>query len=79
MRVYRWDLDKTYLETDFHSISGLVRSATEPAHAKRATPGAAPLLRALAADPRARISIVSGSPEQLRPRLEEKLRLDGVR
>jgi hypothetical protein len=79
VRVYRWDLDKTYLETDFHSLSGLVRSATEPAHAKRAAPGAAPLLRALAADPLARISIVSGSPEQLRPRLEEKLRLDGVR
>jgi hypothetical protein len=79
MHVYRWDLDKTYLDTDFGSISGLVRSATEPAHAKRATPGAAALVRALSSRPDVRIAILSGSPTQMRGVLQEKLRLDGVR
>ena len=79
MHVYRWDLDKTYLDTDFDSIRGLVRSATEPAEAKRATPGATALARSLCAHPRNRLCIVSGSPTQMRDVLVEKLRLDGIR
>ena len=55
MRIYRWDLDKTYLLTDFDSFAGLVRSATEPASAKQAVPGAPPLLRALSVAPDSRI------------------------
>ncbi len=78
MHVYRWDLDKTYLETDFHSLRGLVRSATESAGQKRAVPGAAVLVRALGSLPGARVFILSGSPTQMRDVLEEKLRLDGV-
>ncbi len=79
MHIFRWDLDKTYLETDFNSFRGLVRSATEPAHRKRSVPGAAALVRALGAREEVRIAILSGSPTQLRDVLEEKLRLDGVR
>jgi hypothetical protein len=79
VHVFRWDLDKTYLDTDFSSIRGIVRSATEPAHAKRSVPGAAALVRALGAKPEVRIAILSGSPTQLRDVLEEKLHLDGVR
>ena len=79
MRVYRWDLDKTYLETDFESLRGLVRSAMEDAASKRAVPGATALLQALCAPPENRIFILSGSPTQLRVVLEEKLRLDGIR
>ena len=79
MHVYRWDLDKTYLETDFHSIRGLIRSATEHASDKVTAPGAGAILQALSARPDDRIVILSGSPTQLRPVLEEKLRLDGVR
>jgi hypothetical protein len=78
VHVFRWDLDKTYLQTDFGSIRGLVRTATEPAHAKRAVPGAAALVRQLGAQPGVRIAILSGSPRQLREVLEEKLALDGV-
>ena len=78
MHVYRWDLDKTYLETDFDSLRGLVRSATEPASQKRAVPGATALVRALSARDGARVFILSGSPTQMRAVLEEKLRLDGV-
>ncbi|MCB9758822.1 MAG: hypothetical protein H6739_03200 [Alphaproteobacteria bacterium] len=79
MYVYRWDLDKTYLDTDFDSIRGLIRSATEPAHEKRNVPGSGALMRSLSRHPNARIIILSGSPTQMRDVLAEKLRLDGVR
>jgi hypothetical protein len=79
MKVYRWDLDKTYLDTDFHSLRGLVRTATEPAHRKKALPGAATLLRALSHRKDARVTVVSGSPTQMRHVLREKLALDGIR
>jgi hypothetical protein len=79
MRVYRWDLDKTYLDTDFHSLRGVVRAATEPAHRKRALPGAGALLRALSVQDDSSVMVVSGSPRQMRGVLSEKLKLDGVR
>lgn len=76
--VYRWDLDKTYLRTEFDTLADLVRTAIEPPSRKRTVPGAAALLRELRrARPRA-IHILSGSPEQMRSRLEAKLRLDGI-
>ena len=78
MHIYRWDLDKTYLDTDFHSLRGLVRTAIEPAEQKRAVPGARALLTALGERGGARVYILSGSPVQLREVLEEKLALDGV-
>ncbi len=79
--VFRWDLDKTYLRTDFDSLRGLLRTALEKPTDKRAVPGATALLRALrtAGGPGGhRICIVSGSPEQMRAVLEAKLALDGV-
>jgi hypothetical protein len=78
VKVYRWDLDKTYLDTDFESFRGLVRSATEPAHRKRALPGAATLLRSLGGSSTAKVTVISGSPTQMRKVLSEKLALDGV-
>ena len=78
VRVYRWDLVKTYLDTDFESLRGIVRTATEPAHKKRALPGAAALLRALGSASGASVMVVSGSPTQMRGVLSEKLRLDGI-
>lgn len=77
-RIARWDLDKTYLRTDFDTLRDLLRTAIERPDQKRTVPGAAALLRELG---RAGVEthILSGSPEQLRGRLEEKLRLDGVR
>jgi hypothetical protein len=75
--ISRWDLDKTYLRTDFDTVRDLVRTAFERADEKRTNPGAATLLREMA---RAGVSIhiLSGSPEQMRRRLEDKLRLDGI-
>src|SRR5262249_15676427 len=76
--IARWDLDKTYLRTDFDTVGALVRTAIERPDQKRTVPGAASLLRELG---RAGVEthILSGSPEQLRSRPEEKLRLDGAR
>ena len=80
MHVYRWDLDRTYLDTDIDSVRSMIRHAFEPASRKRCIPGAPALLRALIqADGSARVAIVSGSPTQLRAVLEEKLALDGIR
>lgn len=76
--VFRWDLDKTYLRTDFDSLRGLLRAALEKARDKVNVAGSAALLRELRATPGSRVAIVSGSPRQMRARLEEKLRLDGI-
>lgn len=75
--TFRWDLDKTYLRTEFDSLKDLARSAIENAADKQAYPGATSLLRALRQDGN-RICIVSGSPTQMRQVLAAKLRLDGV-
>lgn len=75
--IARWDLDKTYLRTEFDTIRDLVKTALERPDQKRTNPGAATLLREMV---RAGVSvhILSGSPEQMRKRLEDKLRLDGI-
>ena len=77
-RIYRWDLDKTYLQTDFDTFRQLVRTAFQKAHQKKAVPGAAALIRELRASGDSRLCIVSGSPTQMRTVLTEKLKLDGV-
>ena len=77
--VYRWDLDKTYLRTEFDTVRDLLRTAVEPAARKRTVPGASVLLREIRGTGPAGSFILSGSPEQMRRVLEAKLRLDGIR
>jgi len=77
-RIYRWDLDKTYLQTEFDSLKDLVRTALQKAHEKRAVPGAAALIRELRSRGDSWLTIVSGSPTQMRAVLQEKLLLDGI-
>jgi hypothetical protein len=76
--VFRWDLDKTYLRTEFDSVRDLVKSALETARDKQAYPGASALLRSLKQSTGHRICIVSGSPQQMQSVLSAKLRLDGI-
>lgn len=76
--VYRWDLDKTYLRSEFATVRDLLRSAFEGAEKKQAVPGAAALLRELRRGGGARVCFISGSPRQMRRVLERKLQLDGV-
>ena len=76
--VYRWDLDKTYLRTEFDTVRDILRTAFETPARKRSVPGAPALLRELRDTEPAGIYILSGSPEQMRRVLEAKLRLDGI-
>jgi len=75
--IARWDLDKTYLRTEFDTIRDLVRTALERPDEKRTNPGASTLLREMVRAGTS-VHILSGSPEQMRRRLEDKLRLDGI-
>lgn len=81
--VLLFDIDKTYLDTQFSSWRGLLAIPFEFAIDKRAVPGAVSLLRALRRGPGERSSLVplyfvSGSPRELRPIIERKMTLDGV-
>lgn len=81
--VLLWDIDKTYLDTNFSTKRGLLRIPFELAIDKRNVPGSVPLLRALRRGPGPQSNLtplyfVSGSPPQLRPIVEKKMTLDGV-
>jgi len=79
----RWDLDKTYLRSEFDSLRSLLRTAFERAEDKVDVPGVAELIRALkaAAERRGRSALVyfvSASPPQIGAAIRKKLALDGV-
>jgi hypothetical protein len=79
----RWDLDKTYLRSEFDSLRGLLRTAFERAEDKVEVPGVAELIRALkaAAERHGRcvlVYFVSASPPQIGAAIRKKLALDGV-
>ena len=81
--VLLWDIDKTYLDTQFSSWRGLLAIPFEFAIDKRTIPGSVPLLRALRRGPGEHSAIVplyfvSGSPPQLRRVIERRMTLDGV-
>jgi hypothetical protein len=76
--ITRWDIDKTYLRSRFDTLRELLSAAIERPEQKRSVPGAAAVLRELS-ERGARVSILSGSPRQLRRKLSAKLALDGVR
>jgi hypothetical protein len=80
---FRWDLDKTYIRTDFDTRRDLLRTWMQSADEKRGIPGASTLLRELlrpGEDPgeSRRVTFISGSPRQMRRVLTQKLRLDGI-
>jgi hypothetical protein len=76
--IYRWDLDKTYLRTDFSSFRALLRTAFEKAEEKQNVPGTVALLRELRAGGQSGIFFISGSPREMRRVIESKFRMDGV-
>lgn len=79
--IFRWDLDKTYLATEFDSFKDLVRTFAQKPEEKTNIPGADALLRELLGDDEDGtriVTFISGSPQQMRAVLEEKLRLDGI-
>jgi hypothetical protein len=81
--VYRWDLDKTYLQSDFESLRKMMRVPFERAQDKVDEPGAVALLRSLKESARreerpAFVYFISASPPQIGRAIREKLALDGV-
>lgn len=82
--VFVWDIDKTYLDTRFSSVRGLLAIPFELAVDKNAVAGTVPLLKALRLGPSpkeptfAPLYFVSGSPPGLRDVVEKKMTLDGV-
>lgn len=75
--VTRWDLDKTYLRSEFYTLRDLLHTALERPDQKRAVPGAARLLREMSRSS-TRVHILSGSPRQLQRSIRQRLALDGV-
>lgn len=81
--VFRWDLDKTYLKTEFESVRDLVRIPFEEAADKRDAPGVAQLIRALRRHNQeegheVRIYFLTASPPQIGRAIRDKLSLDGI-
>jgi hypothetical protein len=79
----RWDLDKTYLRSEFDTLRQLWRTARERGADKVEVPGVPEILKGLraAADRRGRtlgIYFVSASPPQIGRAIRDKLALDGV-
>ena len=76
--IFRWDLDKTYLKTEFDRASDLVKTFLQPANEKKTFAGARALILALSSVHESSLTFVSGSPRQMRKKLLEKLALDGI-
>lgn len=84
--IYVWDLDKTYLDTKFETLRGLLRTAVEKAFQKKNVPGTGVLVRALRNSWQQShigrldfpIYFITASPPQMERRIHEKLNLDGI-
>lgn len=77
--IYRFDLDKTYLKTDFETLRGLLKTAFEKPEEKVSFPGADSLIKEIQKTPENQVYFISGSPEQMRRVLEKKLNMDGIK
>jgi Phosphatidate phosphatase APP1, catalytic domain len=81
--IFVWDVDKTYLDTDFKSIWGLLRIPLEMAIDKTIIPGTAATLQECRRGPgdhpvHTPIYFVSASPPQLAGVIRRKMLLDGL-
>jgi hypothetical protein len=81
--VCRWDLDKTYLRSEFETIRQLLRTAFERGEDKVDVPGVVELIKAMrdAAERRGRpcrTLFLSASPPQIGKAFRAKLDLEGV-
>ena len=81
--IFRWDLDKTYLRTEFDKLRDLVRVPFETAADKIDVPGVVELIRSIrtvarARDRDARVFFLSASPPQIAKAILDKFALDGI-
>ncbi len=79
--IFRWDLDKTYLATDFDTALDLLKTFRQTPDDKRNVPGSDALLRAVLVPQGNRVrhvTFISGSPQEMREVLTRKLQIDGI-
>ena len=83
--AYLWDLDKTYLDTKFESLKGLLRTIFEKPFQKVNVAGTRTLVRCLKAVSCAKqdikefpIYFITASPPQMESSIIDKLKLDGI-
>lgn len=81
--TFRWDLDKTYLRTQFESLRHMMRIPFEAAADKVHLPGVPQLIQelrrcAVARAQRPFVFFLSASPPQIGNAIREKLELDGI-
>src|SRR5215468_12498607 len=81
--IFRWDLDKTYLKSEFETLREMMRIPFEKAEDKIAAPGVAALMRglresALSRGHSVRVYFISASPPQIGRAIRRKLELDGI-
>ena len=81
--VYRWDIDKTYLVSNFESVTSLLRVPFQRGRDKVSLPGVVPLIHGLraaaqASGDRPHLHFLSASPPQIGRAIRSKLSLDGI-
>lgn len=81
--IFRWDLDKTYLRSEFERFRDLVRVPFERAEDKVEIPGVPELIRSVRDTAKRRgrkalVYFVSASPPQIGRAIRDKFALDGV-
>jgi hypothetical protein len=80
--ILRWDLDKTYLVSQFESLRYLIRVPFQKAKDKVALPGVASLIKGIRRTVERRrpvaVYFLSASPPQIGAAIREKLELDGI-
>lgn len=79
--VYVWDLDKTYLDTNFGTLKEVWRTIREKAFQKKNIPGTQLLVRALTEQQEGKIFaiyFITASPPQMEEAIRAKLEYDGI-
>lgn len=83
--IYVWDLDKTYLDTSWHTLSDLWRTAFEKSFQKRNVPGTSTLVSCVKESwQRTRgelpfpLYFITASPPQMETKIREKLEIDEI-
>ncbi len=80
--AYIWDIDKTWLDTRFSQLKGMLKIPFEFAVDKQALPGTTALLHALRQGPSERehrpLYFITASPPFIRKAIERKMLIDGI-
>ncbi|MCB0378170.1 MAG: hypothetical protein KDD33_06735 [Bdellovibrionales bacterium] len=83
--IYVWDLDKTYLDTNWHTMKDLWNTIFEKSFQKKNVPGTSTLVSCVKAswqksrgDLAFPLFFITASPPQMEKRLREKLEIDEI-